>query len=90
VQVVLNRYDPKRSMIAADEIEKSLKMAVAWRVPNDFASVRDAGNTGILSTLTSSAVGKAVREMAAAACRKQDGASDETAVAKKKGWRLFS
>jgi pilus assembly protein CpaE len=88
VQIVLNRFDPKRSMIAAEEIEKSLEMAVSWRIPNDYASVRDAGNTGILSSLTSSDVGKAVRGMAEAVYQKH-GAAAQDAVAKKKGWRLF-
>lgn len=86
VQVVLNRFDARRSMIAADEIESILKMPVAWRVPNDYASVRDAANTGVLSSLTLSPVGKTMREMAAAVAPKP-AAAQKT---QKKGWSLFA
>ena len=87
VHVVLNRYEPRRAMITTEEIEKSVGLPVAWRIPNDYESVRDAGNTGVLSAFTQSTVGKAVREMAASACSKPEGATEQKA--KKKGWGLF-
>jgi pilus assembly protein CpaE len=83
-KVVLNRYEARKSMIAADDIESVLKMPVAWRIPNDYSSMRDAANTGVLSVLTTSAVGKTVRQMADATAGKVD-----ESKAQKKGWRLF-
>jgi len=80
--VVLNRYDARRAGIGADEVEKALDLPVAWRVPNDFAAVRDAANTGMTSELHESSVGRTVRKMACAACGKSE-------PAPKKGWKLF-
>ncbi|MEO8029132.1 MAG: hypothetical protein ABI823_21810, partial [Bryobacteraceae bacterium] len=51
VHVVLNRYDARRAGIGADEIEKALSQPVAWRIPNDYAAVRDAANTGATTDL---------------------------------------
>jgi len=83
IHIVLNRFDARRSDIPADQIERALTFPVAWRIPNDYAAVRNAANTGLTLAPTTSSVGRCVREMARAACGKQEQAL------KKKGWNLF-
>jgi len=83
VHVVLNRFDARRDGIGIDQVEKALQLPVAWRVPNDYASVRNAANTGATVELANSAVGRTVRQMACAACGKTD------KQPAKKGWKLF-
>ncbi|MEP6961028.1 MAG: hypothetical protein ABI995_03060 [Acidobacteriota bacterium] len=83
VQIVLNRYDARRSSIGADEIEKALQLPIAWRVPNDYDAVREAANTGLLNAVQSSTVGRAVAQMAKAAC------GQKAPLPEKKTWKLF-
>ena len=44
-RVVINRYD-KRSAIREDQIEKTIRMPISFLVPNSYAEVINAINTG--------------------------------------------
>jgi len=44
-RIVINRYD-KRSAIREDQIEKTIRMPIAFLVPNSYAEVMGAINTG--------------------------------------------
>lgn len=46
MRVVINRYD-KRAAIKDDQIEKTIRMPISFLVPNSYAEVINAINTGI-------------------------------------------
>lgn len=70
VEVVLNRFEPNRLGLDEDRISKALGVPPKWSVPNDFAAVRQAQNTGEPLVFRQSPVVRALRQMARAACGK--------------------
>jgi pilus assembly protein CpaE len=83
VEVVLNRFEPRRIEIDEERIAKALGHQLQWKVPNDFASVRRSQNTGTPLALENSTVSRMVHQMARAACGKT------VDVEKKKKFGLF-
>jgi pilus assembly protein CpaE len=51
-QVVINRYD-KRAAIRDDQIEKTIRMPIAFLIPNSYAEVVNAVNSGTPISFTS-------------------------------------
>jgi Flp pilus assembly CpaE family ATPase len=45
VRIVINRYVPNRD-IDVSQLEETLHYPVFWKIPNDYATVIDAVNTG--------------------------------------------
>jgi pilus assembly protein CpaE len=70
VEVVLNRFDPRRTEIDDERIAKALSRPLQWKVPNDFAGVRRAENTGVPLAMEDSSVSRALHQMARQACGK--------------------
>jgi len=52
IKVVINRHD-KRAAIRDDQIEKTIRVPIAFKVPNSYAEVVDAINTGTPISFTS-------------------------------------
>jgi pilus assembly protein CpaE len=46
VRLVINRYLPNRD-IDVSQLEETLRYSVSWRIPNDYATVIDAVNSGL-------------------------------------------
>ena len=53
-----------------ERIAKALSRPLQWKVPNDFAGVRRAENTGIPLAMEDSSVSRALHQMARQACGK--------------------
>lgn len=70
VEVVLNRFEPRKLEYDEDKIAKVLGMAPRWRVPNDYAAVRRQQNTGTPLSTQNSPVARCLAEMARAASGK--------------------
>lgn len=70
VEVVLNRFDPRRTEIDEERIAKALSHPLKWKVPNDFGGVRRAENTGVPLAMEDSPVSRALQQMARQACGK--------------------
>jgi pilus assembly protein CpaE len=51
-QVVINRYD-KRAAIRDDQIEKTIKMPITYLIPNSYAEIINAVNSGTPISFTS-------------------------------------
>ena len=83
VEVVLNRYEPRRLEIDEEHITKALTRPVQWKVPNDFAGVRRSQNTATPLALENSPISRILHQMARAACGKVSDAE------KKKRFGLF-
>ena len=83
VELVLNRFEPRRLDIDEEHISKALTRPVQWKISNDFAGVRRSQNTGTPLALEDSPISRTLHAMARAACGK---VSD---TEKKKRFGLF-
>ena len=64
LEVVINRYDPRGQGVSDDNITKALTRPAQWKIPNDFAAVRQMQNTGTPLVLEDSSISRIIREMA--------------------------
>jgi pilus assembly protein CpaE len=70
VEVVVNRFDPRKMEIDEERIAKVLTRPLHWKVPNDFAGARRAQNTGKPLAFADSPVMRSLHQMARVACGK--------------------
>jgi len=82
LEVVVNRFNSRHGKIDEHSAEKALTRPVNWRIPNAYAAVRAAQDTGIPLALDNSPFARLLTQMARAACGK-------TIVAEKKTSRGF-
>ena len=82
LEVVLNRYDPRRVEIEESGMEKVLETPLKWKVPNDYQTVRRSLDTGTPLALERSPVSRILYQMAREACGKPP-------VPAKSKWSLF-
>jgi pilus assembly protein CpaE len=83
VELVVNRWEPKRIEFDDDRITKALGIAPSWRVPNDYECVHRAANTGSPLMSKRTGVAQTLRSMAQVAC----GKTGETQ--RRRGWSIF-
>lgn len=83
-EIVLNRYESASLGLDEDHIAKIITRRPQWKVPNDFAAVREMQNSAVPIAMSQSAISKVIRQMARAAC----GLPDKP-VKKKKLMNLF-
>ncbi len=84
IEVVVNRYDPRRTEFDEEPCAKALGLATEWKIPNDYAAAHRAANTGNPLILEKSALAQALRALARSACGKP------LQPTRKKGtWGLF-
>ncbi len=70
LEVVVNRYEGRKIEISQEKIEKTLCAPLKWKVPNDYAAVHRAQNTGNPLALENSSIPKVLVQMAREACGK--------------------
>ena len=70
LEVILNRFDARMNEIDEPSITKALTQPAAWKIPNDYASVRRAQNTGVPIVMEESPITRLLQEMARKACGK--------------------
>ena len=70
IEVVVNRYDARRAEFDDDRMTKALGLPPKWKVPNDYAAVHRAANTGNALILEKSPAAQALRLLARSACGK--------------------
>ena len=68
LEIVLNRFAPRALGIDEEHITKALTRAPNWKIPSDYAAVRQAQNTATPLALEDSPVSRVIRQMARAAC----------------------
>lgn len=83
IEVVINRFDPRRTMMDEADMSKALGAPLKWKVPNDFFAVRRSLDTGAPLALDHSPVARLLRQMAREACGKPP-----VAAARKSLWNL--
>ena len=84
LQIVLNRFEPRALGVSEEHITKALTRPAQWKIPNDYAAVRDMQINAAPLALTQTAIAHLVRRMARAAI----GGQAEPAP-KKRGFGLF-
>jgi pilus assembly protein CpaE len=83
LDIVINRYEPRALGVSDETITKALTRPAAWKIPNDYAAVRQMQNTATPLALTDSPISRLIKQMATAIC------GTRAATPKKKGFRLF-
>jgi pilus assembly protein CpaE len=83
LEIVINRYEPRSMGVSDETITKALTRPANWKIPNDYAAVRQMQNTATPLVLTDSPISRLIKQMATSIC------GSRAAQTKKKGFRLF-
>ncbi|MGA2049874.1 MAG: AAA family ATPase [Terracidiphilus sp.] len=83
MEVVINRYEPRALGVSDETITKALTRPATWKIPNDYAAVRQMQNTATPLALGDSPISKLIKQMAVSIC------GQRATQPKKKGFRLF-
>ena len=70
MKVVANRFNARYGNIDGDSATKALTRPVDWKIPNAYAAVRTAQDSGVPIAMNDSPYTRAVAQMAKAACGK--------------------
>ena len=70
IELVLNRYEPRKLEIEEGQIAKALTLPLKWKIPNDYAAVRRSLDAGVPLASGKSPVAQVLHEMAREACGK--------------------
>lgn len=84
IEVVVNRFETRRTEFNDERVAKALGMPPRWKIPNDYAAVQRSLNTGSPLILERSPVAQGLRAMARAASGKPPTED------RKRTWSLFS
>jgi pilus assembly protein CpaE len=83
LEIVVNRFESRALGVSEEHIAKALTRPVQWKIPNDYASVRDMQIHATPLVLADSAITRQIRQMVRSVT------GQEIAQTKKKGFRLF-
>ena len=83
LEVVINRYEPRALGVSDETITKALTRPANWKIPNDYAAVRQMQNTATPLALGDSPIARLIKQMATTIC------GQRATQPKKKGFRLF-
>ena len=83
MEIVINRYEPRALGVSDETITKALTRAATWKIPNDYAAVRQMQNTATPLSLGDSPISRVIEQMAISIC------GQRSAKPKKKGFKLF-
>ena len=84
LEIVINRYEQRSLGVSDETITKALTRPANWKIPNDYAAVRQMQNTATPLALGDSPISRLIKQMAISIC-----GARATAQTKKKGFRLF-
>ncbi len=83
LEIVINRYEPRAMGVTDDAITKALTRPANWKIPNDYAAVRQMQNTATPLALGDTPVARLIKQMAISIC------GQRASQPKKKGFKLF-
>ena len=83
LEIVINRYEQRSLGVSDETITKALTRPANWKIPNDYAAVRQMQNTATPLALGDSPISRIIRQMATAIC------GQRATQPKKKGFKLF-
>jgi pilus assembly protein CpaE len=79
LEIVLNRFESRGQSVPEEHITKALTRPAQWKIPNDYAAVRNMQISATPLVLTDSPISRQIRKMVSAVTGKS-----ETVAAKKK------
>ncbi len=79
----MNRFESRALGVSEEHIAKALTRPVQWKIPNDYASVRDMQIHATPLVLADSAITRQIKQMVKSVT------GQELAQTKKKGFKLF-
>ncbi len=85
LEIVLNRFESRGQSVPEEHITKALTRPAQWKIPNDYAAVRNMQISATPLVLTDSAISRQIRKMVSAVTGKSDPVAN-----KKKVFRLVS
>ncbi len=68
LEVVINRYEQNAMGLTDEHITKALNRPVRWKIPDNYAAVRQIQNTATPVTLVDSPISRPIRQMSRATC----------------------
>jgi hypothetical protein len=68
LEVVINRYDPNSLGLTDEHITKALNRPVQWKIPDNYAAVRQMHDSAAPVTLIDSPASRPIRQMARSTC----------------------
>jgi pilus assembly protein CpaE len=71
IELVLNRYDPRKLEIEEGQVARTLALPLKWKIPNDYGVVRRSLDAGVPLVTAKSPVSQVLVQMAQAACGKE-------------------
>lgn len=80
LEIVLNRYESRALSLPEEHITKALTRPAQWKIPNDYAAVRNMQTTATPLVLSDSAISRRIKQMVSAVTGKS------ATPAKKKGF----
>jgi pilus assembly protein CpaE len=83
IELVLNRFESRKLEFDDERLTKAVGLSPKWRIPNDYAAVRRAANTGTPLIADKSPVSQTLCQMARSAC------GNPATNDRKKGFKLF-
>jgi pilus assembly protein CpaE len=83
LEIVLNRYSSRTLGVDEEHITKALTRPAQWKVPNDYATIRETQNTATPFAQGNTAIARAIQLMARSVC------GVDKAPEKKKGFKFF-
>jgi pilus assembly protein CpaE len=83
LEIVINRYESRAMGVSEEHITKALTRQAQWKIPNDYASVREMQIKATPLALTDSPISRIIRQMARAV------SGMPLVEVKKKGFSLF-
>ena len=83
LEIVVNRFESRALGVSEEHIAKALTRPVQWKIPNDYASVRDMQIHATPLVLADSAITRQIRQMVRSVT------GQDVVQTKKKGFRLF-
>jgi len=70
IEIVINRFDPYNKEIDEAHIVKALTRPVTWKIPNNYAAVRQMQNTATPLTEQDSQISRTIQRMSRSVCGK--------------------
>jgi pilus assembly protein CpaE len=64
LEIVINRYEPRALGVSDEHITKALTRPAQWKIPNDYAAVRQMQNTATPLALGDSPISRLIKQMA--------------------------
>ncbi|MGA9061051.1 MAG: AAA family ATPase [Terracidiphilus sp.] len=83
LEIVINRFESRVLGVSEEHITKALTRPAQWKIPNDYATVRNMQISATPLVLSDSAISRQIKKMVSAVTGKSD------IPAKKKGFGFF-